>query len=141
MPSLNIFQHELGWILLFLLLVLENKSWFLLVWLVWQTLSPPCHGHVGHLSLPNDTWQWQWHHRITSCLSTPLLLSFQQRLEQELSSHLLQERDLQANNLSPGGVKSGRKTVSCWLSGQICGQILTSQFIKFNKHYGERTLL
>ena len=69
-PSLNIFQHELGCLLLFLLLVLENKSWFLLVWLVWQTLSPPCLGHVGRLSLPNDTWQW--HHRITSYLSSPL---------------------------------------------------------------------
>ena len=69
-PSLNIFQHELGCLLLFLLLVLEKKSWFLWVWLVWQTLSPPCLGHVGRLCLPNDTWQW--HHRII-LLTSPLL--------------------------------------------------------------------
>ena len=35
------------------------------------------------------------------------------------------------------GVKSGRKTISCWLSGQMWGQILTSQFINFPHFYVE----
>ena len=35
------------------------------------------------------------------------------------------------------GVKSGRKTISCWLWGQMWGQILTSQFINFHHFYVE----